>query len=341
MDFLPTNRAKPPVVTSGLVLGVVLYTACFYLISRFFLARGYLPTYLRASIAIPLLVILAHIVQLYRKGFSTASALIRRAILFSMCIALFSFVIVAWFVLFPYGYYNFMLNNTPETLIQCLPKQPCTFGSCFDHSPPRECSADRFLVYIYPYTAEEEKSWDPAFKQFIHAFESEAEITQDPSEACLLIPAIDTGCSEDHCFFAEGVYSPPYANARISAALRALPYWNRGRNHVLLDASDPSCTPYETDEAQVWKTSFSLRNYRPGFDVAFPLGHNWNRVGDNLHYSPEERRRPMSERETLLLFKGSLWWAPIRIQAREKLHNAYVFFSSRFSFLSLSLCLLY
>ena len=59
--------------------------------------------------------------------------------------------------------------------------------------------------------------------------ESTVEITDDPTQACVFVPSINTLCLHNWCCY------PPYI---MSALLASLPFWDGGRNHLVPHMAD-------------------------------------------------------------------------------------------------------
>jgi len=98
------------------------------------------------------------------------------------------------------------------------------------------------------------------FLQVIQAIVESGYYTTDPAEACIFVPALDL-LSESR------VDSSEVASAALH---KSSPYWNKGRNHVII-------TPYPADKVSMSigyaikaKAGLNTRNYRPGFDISLP-----------------------------------------------------------------------
>ena len=113
-------------------------------------------------------------------------------------------------------------------------------------------------------------------------------VVRDPAEACLFVPLLS--CLEvNRCEVWEGL---------AIWRLRALPYWNNGRNHVVFDNSDDLGAKFGADHAMRARTGFSRSYYRPFFDVAMPL--HGRRIFWGTLRSRLEQPRPL-----LAVFRGS------------------------------------
>jgi len=85
--------------------------------------------------------------------------------------------------------------------------------------------------------------------------------TNNPSEACLLIPSFDHTLVQ-----LDG--DAPY---RIASRLRSLPLWgHNGDNHVLFSKHDLPFMQYDTGHAIVAKVGWGRDSFRPGFDISLP-----------------------------------------------------------------------
>jgi len=108
-------------------------------------------------------------------------------------------------------------------------------------------------------------------------------------EACLVLPTRNINCEWDVC------------DPNNHAMLRALPSWNHtGHNHLIWDYVDNQHVKYRTDSALFLKTSMKLSEYRPGFDLPFPLLPN----GEAAHVTPAELAAAATRRTRLASFKG-------------------------------------
>jgi len=148
--------------------------------------------------------------------------------------------------------------------------------------------------------------------------------TTDPSQACLFFPPVNTLCSHNRC-------SP--VSLIQNMRLRALPYWNSGRNHILFDTSDHEEAQLTPSHAIVVRSNFLQWSYRHGFDVSGPLEQHDSRphtIGQGVRWRdahsnwPKEREshqvRPVINR-TWHVFLRSSCTHPIRLELARLLHD--------------------
>ena len=113
-----------------------------------------------------------------------------------------------------------------------------------------------------------------------------ASLSPSASSACMVWPTVNLNCEYDRC------------SGRTAALLHASAGWgHRGRNHLIYDHVDAAQTPYHVGEAILLKTSMRASDYRPGFDVPYPLPP----MGvHQVRHRADNESRPL-----LLSFKGS------------------------------------
>lgn len=117
----------------------------------------------------------------------------------------------------------------------------CTWGACFDTS---KCKGNLLKIFVH-------SSAGPtagAHRRILDSLEGSRYYALNPAEACLhlFLP------SRDH----RGACGP------------LPPYWNGGRNHLVLSLYPAPCT--RLGQAMVAEASPSSDIFRPGFDVALP-----------------------------------------------------------------------
>ena len=181
----------------------------------------------------------------------------------------------------------------------------CTAASCFDYERCRGATeALGPSLYVH---GETPRSYDmarlPSCLRQVHA----AAVVEDAERACLVLPTVNINCEWDTC------------DPSTHMQLRALKTWGgKGRNHLIWDYNDARRVRYRTDDALYVKTSMHLDDYRPGFDVPFPLLPN----GVASHVSPAELRAASTpgKRHLLLSFKGTCQAASLRGKL-SRLHN--------------------
>lgn len=136
-------------------------------------------------------------------------------------------------------------------------------------------------------------------------------LLDDISRACLLMPV--RHLNQDTSY-----------QSTSHETLASMPSWKgRGLNHLIFDYTDQPRTEFPTDDAILVKTAMRIDEYRPGFDVPFPLLPN----GVATHATLGElHRAETAERKLLLSFKGDCShngngrWEDTR-RAMARLHN--------------------
>lgn len=104
--------------------------------------------------------------------------------------------------------------------------RPCTMHDCFDVS---RCKKG-FKVYVYPdlekSLAAEKKGIRLVYPKILRAIRESRFYTDNPEEACLFVPNLDT-LDRDHL-------SKDYVKS-LGPQIRRLPYWKDGRNHLIFN----------------------------------------------------------------------------------------------------------
>jgi len=209
---------------------------------------------------------------------------------FIVCFAyilLFAVIVFCLFTFFPFhspknGFQpvtldRWNLNNLPEVLVpntsHVLETQKnCTYYNCFDVYRCSHSRSGKISVYIYPlveYVDEEDvpitKKITEEFYNLLLAIKNSEYSTNDPNQACILIPSID--------LLNQNRVSP----RDVGRALSSLEHWNNGKNHLLfnmLPGSMPKYPPFlevESGYAMVTSGGFSSVNHRMGFDISIPV----------------------------------------------------------------------
>ena len=187
-------------------------------------------------------------------------------------------------------------------LTQHRQRRACTMADCFDYS---RCNT--MSIYVYPTASGEKQTL--FFRTMLKYFRGSAHITSDPARACLFIPSIDTSDRDP--------LSPDFV-PDAPQRLKALPYWNGGRNHLLFNTFPGSYPDYyeymdfDTDYAIQVKSCLTLRSHRQNFDISFP------------HYKPDSvlpkviPPNSLSKR-FLATFKGKRYLYGVGKEVREDL----------------------
>ncbi|XP_008063379.1 exostosin-like 1 isoform X2 [Carlito syrichta] len=142
--------------------------------------------------------------------------------------------------------------SQPGKLPEDAPQPPqaprsgsCNWGACFDTS---RCRGDGLKVFVYPAAGPISET----HRRILASIEGSRYHTSSPTEACLLL-----------------LLSP---DAPAEECSPVPPWWNRGRNHLVLCLHPAPCPwTYQLGQAMVAKSSPMVDSFRPGFDVALPF----------------------------------------------------------------------
>ncbi|XP_076297502.1 exostosin glycosyltransferase sotv isoform X2 [Lasioglossum baleicum] len=161
-----------------------------------------------------------------------------------------------------------MLNV--DSLIGDVTNLSCTYFGCFN---VYRCGSqgNKLLIYIYPpkvYVDVLERpitsQMTKEFYQILSTIITSKFYTPNPYEACIFIPSIDT-LNQNRLKLHE-----------VSKALKALPFWNNGENHLIFNMVPGSVPDYNTiidvpiGKAMIAGAGMSSLSYRPGFDISLP-----------------------------------------------------------------------
>ncbi|KYN07271.1 Exostosin-2 [Cyphomyrmex costatus] len=103
------------------------------------------------------------------------------------------------------------------------------------------------------------------FYQILNAIINSKFYTPNPYEACIFIPSIDT-LNQNRLRLQE-----------VSQALRTLPFWNKGENHLIFNMVPGTVPDYNTiidvpvGRAIIAGAGMSSLTYRPSFDISLPI----------------------------------------------------------------------
>ncbi|XP_011872758.1 PREDICTED: exostosin-2 isoform X2 [Vollenhovia emeryi] len=209
--------------------------------------------------------------------------------IFAICLLLFTLFIVLTSVyhIFKFGSTQKHSEHIPVTLndidalpVQALPadsgaadatNSSCTYFSCFN---VYRCGSqgNKLLVYVYPPKMYLDSTNRPVtcqmtkeYYQILSAIVNSKFYTPNPYEACIFVPSIDT-LNQNRLRLQE-----------VSQALRSLPFWNKGENHLIFNMVPGSAPDYNTvldvpvGRAMVAGAGMSSLTYRPSFDVSLPI----------------------------------------------------------------------
>ncbi|KAI5712469.1 hypothetical protein M8J75_008522 [Diaphorina citri] len=145
--------------------------------------------------------------------------------------------------------------------------QKCRMETCFDFT---KCIGDNFKVYIYPSNPDEEPNTiSSLYQKVLDVVKESRYYTDDPSQACIFILAIDT--------LDRDPLSSNYVH-NVPSKLLKLKHWNNGKNHIVFNLFSGTWPDYleedlgfDTGQAILAKASMSVTHFRTGFDVSIPL----------------------------------------------------------------------
>ncbi|KAG1676608.1 Exostosin-2 [Nymphon striatum] len=147
----------------------------------------------------------------------------------------------------------------------------CHYYSCFNVYRCGKLGNDKLLIYVYPHVKYVDAQGIPItnsvsiqFYEIIKTIVSSKYYTNNPSNACIFVPSIDT------------LNQNRLRLISISRALAALPFWNGGENHLLFNMLPGSIPDYNTSldvdrgTAIIAGAGFSSQTYRYGYDLSLP-----------------------------------------------------------------------
>ena len=179
----------------------------------------------------------------------------------------------------------------------------CTLAKCLDF---RNCKGDPIKISIthsatkfsYEYSKTE------IYAKILEIVKKSRFYTDNPFEACLFLPSIDTLCHSNNCDPSEPI---------MEHLLHSLPTWNpSGNNHLLFEISDRDTTKYNSENAIGLRSSWSHQWYRHLYDVAIPplpniQTHTLSNIERNLYSTNATTlTTAVDKRRVLVSFKGSL-----------------------------------
>ena len=194
-------------------------------------------------------------------------------------------------------------------------QRKCSFANCFNLS---KCNYRTFKFYVYPESGD--LAITNSFRSILRVLRLSKYFTSVPDEACLFIPAVDT-LNRDKL---SGSF---VSKETIMKALRDLPYWNMGENHLLYNLYSGTFPDYEefvdfdSDKAMLAKASLSTQSYRKGFDISLPLIRE-----DHPEVEMSSRFVEHSElvkKKYLMTFKGKRYVYGIGSETRNQLYHLH------------------
>ncbi|KAK2144201.1 hypothetical protein LSH36_777g02080 [Paralvinella palmiformis] len=193
------------------------------------------------------------------------------------------------------------------------PENDCRMETCFDFGRCR----NGFKVYVYPTRSRISSKYE----EILRAIRESPYITADPTEACILIPSVDT-------LDRDKLSKDSYVH-HIKDQIETLKYWNNGQNHFVFNLYAGTWPEYVEDDygfdpgrAMIAQASMSNAHYRPGFDVSFPLFHKEHAFkGGESGYLTSNNVPPI--REYVLTFKGKRYLTGIGSETRNSLYHIH------------------
>jgi len=187
----------------------------------------------------------------------------------------------------------------------------CTMETCFDKS---RC-LNNFKVYVYP--IEPGQKMCPVFAKILKVLKESSYYTDDPKQACLFFPNVDT-LDRDRL-------STDYVHD-LSNKIHKLTHWNSGRNHIIFNLFSGTWPEYseklgfDYENAILAKASMSMDLLRPQFDISLPL---FPKTHPQKHDSPTHSVVFPLERKYKLAFKGKRYLNGVGSASRSTLYHIH------------------
>ncbi|KAK3925740.1 Exostosin-2 [Frankliniella fusca] len=185
------------------------------------------------------------------------------------------------------------LNHAPEFVVTddatvSAPRNPrCSYWDCFNVYRCGNKGTNKILVYIYPIQKFVDGQGIPIGGMISQEMYSILETilesryyTPNPSQACILVPSIDT------------LNQNRFRPKQTSQALRSLPFWNNGENHLIWNMVPGAPPDYSTvvelelGKAMVAGAGLSSWTYRQSFDLSLPIFSPLASLLDGSHAHP-------------------------------------------------------
>lgn len=188
----------------------------------------------------------------------------------------------------------------------------CRMETCFDFEM---CRKD-FKVYVYPI----EERISSTYRSILNVIQESRYSTQDPSQACLFVLALDT--------LDRDILSPDYVKDIQAKLMHHQKLWNHGRNHLVFNLYSGTWPDYNEDlgfdlgDAILAKASLSLANFRPRFDISLPLFPKSHPEKGGEGGLLSTRNFPPNKKY-LLVFKGKRYLYGIGSETRNSLYHLH------------------
>lgn len=189
----------------------------------------------------------------------------------------------------------------------------CTMLNCFNLS---KCDVNNFKIYLYqnPVAIKSE-----IYKKIIQLFNQSKYLTHNPHEACLFITSLDT--------LDRDKISPNYID-NLEGLIKELKYWNNGENHLIFNLYSGSWPSYaeildfNSSKAILVKASFSIKSYRIGYDISFPLFHQEMPYNNSFKETNQVLNKLIfAQKKYFLTFKGKRYLNGIGSETRNSLFH--------------------
>ncbi|KAH7638661.1 exostosin-1a-like protein [Dermatophagoides farinae] len=193
-------------------------------------------------------------------------------------------------------------------------------SDCFDFN--RCPHGDDIRIYIYPHDSEHTSV---LFRKIVTFIKQSKYYESDPNKACLFISNMDT-LDRDRRSYNFHKYS-------IESSIDKL-LLHEGRNHLMFNLYSGSWPDYvELDfsgieypkYAILIKASMSYENYRPGFDVSFPLfmENHPDRGPQQQQQQQQQFQNHLKSTKYLMVFKGKRYTYGIGGETRNSLYHLH------------------
>lgn len=195
----------------------------------------------------------------------------------------------------------------------------CRMETCFDIEKCR--ALPEYKVFVYPI----QDRLSTSYGKILSTIQESRYFTSDPNLACLYILAIDT--------LDRDIRSPDFLK-NLQSRVNSLSTWNNGRNHLIFNLYSGTWPEYNEDlgfdfgEAILAKASFSVANFRHGFDISLPLfpkDHPLKGGDLGVSNSAALTISPLfpAIRKYTLVFKGKRYLTGIGSETRNSLYHLH------------------
>ena len=197
-----------------------------------------------------------------------------------------------------------------------LKNNKCTMQTCFNRS---NCDENNFRVFIYN-SNRNNLPISKIYKSILNVFTDLGIVTTNANEACLFVVGDVDTLDRDKL-------SVNFLKD-LNSIVKNLTHWRMGRNHLIFNMYSGSWPNYvvenmefNSSQAILVKTSFSVKNYRKNFDISFPLFHqDLPRVRKQVE---RDQRLDLhsSKKKYFLTFKGKRYLHGVGTETRNALFH--------------------